>query len=270
MRTRNAGIPVSSWFITARRCTRDNATLLERDMRKLGTMYFTLLQDYARAAFWYQKANPPVSQVAGVRLAACYWRIGSRKMALDLVRGKSLSMDAIKLYGDMGEVDLAVRHAERFKDYSSNYQAFLMAGDALRQADRLDEAVEYYQRVIDCDNFRNEDYEKRLKGRARDSIDAIRLDDKADVTKVADGTYRGNSIGYNGRLDIEVKVESGKVRQLKVTAHKEKQYYAALTDTPDQIIRLQSIKGVDATSGATITSQAIVNATAKALAKGAK
>jgi uncharacterized protein with FMN-binding domain len=51
--------------------------------------------------------------------------------------------------------------------------------------------------------------------------------------------------------------------------YKEKQFYAALTDTPRQIITTQSILEIDGTSGATITSQAIINATAKALAGGA-
>jgi uncharacterized protein with FMN-binding domain len=55
-----------------------------------------------------------------------------------------------------------------------------------------------------------------------------------------------------------------------VTKHREKQFYAAITDTPAQIIRKQSVKGIDATSRATITSEAIVTATAKALQSGMK
>ena len=43
-----------------------------------------------------------------------------------------------------------------------------------------------------------------------------------------------------------------------------------MTDTPEKILAKQSVKGVDATSSATITSEAIINATAKALAQGAK
>ena len=39
---------------------------------------------------------------------------------------------------------------------------------------------------------------------------------------------------------------------------------------PAQIIAKQGVKGVDATSRATITGEAIINATAKALAQGAK
>ncbi|MHC4353293.1 MAG: FMN-binding protein [Planctomycetota bacterium] len=55
-----------------------------------------------------------------------------------------------------------------------------------------------------------------------------------------------------------------------MTKHKERQFYSAFTDTPNQIIARQSVKGVDAVTGATMTSEAIINAAAKALAGGMK
>jgi uncharacterized protein with FMN-binding domain len=61
-------------------------------------------------------------------------------------------------------------------------------------------------------------------------------------------------------------VRGGRLESVRVTDHKEKQFYSALTDTPRQLVDKQSIQGVDAVSGATITSEAIINATAKALA----
>jgi uncharacterized protein with FMN-binding domain len=88
------------------------------------------------------------------------------------------------------------------------------------------------------------------------------------VKKVADGSYRALSLGYEGPIEVEVTVRAGRIEDVKVTKHKEKQFYAALTDTPEQIIRKQSVKGVDATSRATITSEAIINASAKALRAG--
>ncbi|MDG1895835.1 MAG: FMN-binding protein [Fuerstiella sp.] len=249
---------------------KDDSTLVERDMRTLGSMYFTLLQDYPRAAFWYQKASLSVSKTNGVRLAECYWRIGNRDMALDMMRGNPLQKGAIKLLGDMGEIDWALRLTRAFRESNSNYQAFILAGDALRQAEMPNKAIDYYQQVIDSDKFRNEDYDQRFKARARESIEAIRLFDKADVTRVADGHYRDSSTGYAGQVNIEVVVDEGQVKSVEVTKHSEKQFYSALTDTTAQLLARQSVQGIDATSGATITSQAIVNATARALAKGAK
>jgi uncharacterized protein with FMN-binding domain len=87
---------------------------------------------------------------------------------------------------------------------------------------------------------------------------------------VADGTYRAASGGYEGPVEVEVAVAAGKIESVRVTQHREKQFYSALTDVPNQIIAKQSVQGVDATSRATITAEAIINASAKALASGAK
>jgi uncharacterized protein with FMN-binding domain len=57
---------------------------------------------------------------------------------------------------------------------------------------------------------------------------------------------------------------------VRVVKHSEKQFYSSLIDTPQRIIAKQSVKGVDTTSDATLTSEAIINATAKALAGAAR
>lgn len=247
----------------------DNRVLLERDMLKVANMYFSLLQDYPRAAFWYQKGKASVTTQQGVRLAECYWRLGNREMAMQMLRSKTLPLPAIKLLGDLGELDRALQLTSAFGRTNADYQAYVLAGDALRNVGRLDEAIEYYEKTLNSKRFRNKEYEDRFKARAQESIETIRVFDKADVSKVADGTYRDSSTGYNGKLFVETKVAGGKIETVKITKHREKQFYSSLTDTPAQIIARQSIANVDATSGATITSQAIVNATAKALAKGA-
>ncbi len=71
-------------------------------------------------------------------------------------------------------------------------------------------------------------------------------------------------------MHVEATVESGRVTKVEITQHREKQYYSALQDVPEQIIRKQDLKNVDATSRATITAVAIINATAKALTSGNK
>jgi hypothetical protein len=69
-------------------------------------------------------------------------------------------------------------------------------------------------------------------------------------------------------LHVEVTVKGGRIEAVRVTKHEEKQFYSALTDTPGQIVRKQGVKGVDAVTGATMTSEAIIKATAKSLAGG--
>ncbi len=245
-----------------------DAALLRRDWMKLGTTYFELFQDYPRAAFWFRQARVTKNEPANVMLAECYWRLGNRQMALEQLKSRTMPMNAIKLYGDLGETQMALQLANQAAN-SQPQQAYLLAGDACRTAEQFSQAISYYTKVLNSPKHRNKDYDNRFRGRARESIETIKLFDQADVAKVADGTYRATSTGYNGPLEVEVKVANGKIDSLRVSKHQEKQFYSALTDTTNQIIKKQSVKGIDATTRATITSQAIVNASAKALAQGA-
>ncbi|MGC3957526.1 MAG: FMN-binding protein [Verrucomicrobiota bacterium] len=93
----------------------------------------------------------------------------------------------------------------------------------------------------------------------------MKLFDTLDLAKVPDGTYTAASQGYETLVEVEVKVAGGRIAAVRVIKHHEKQYYSSLTETPAQIVQKQSVKNVDAVSGATITSEAIINATAKAV-----
>lgn len=249
---------------------KDQPALLQRDMKALAEMYFELFQDYPRAAFWLRQAKVQSGEPQSVHLAECYWRMGNEQMAMEILNSPRLPLAAIKLLGDMGHTDRAVKLAESFAKAFQPHEPYLLAGDACRLAGKYPQAISFYQKVIDSPDARNEEYGQRFRGRAEDSITAIKLFDQADVGQVADGSYRDSSVGYNGPVEVEVRVSGGRLEEVRVAQHEEKQFYAALTDTPNQIKKKQSVKGIDATSRATITSQAIVNAAAKALAKGAR
>jgi len=254
---------------------KDDNALLARDMRTLGNMYFNLFQDYPRAAYWIRKAGAATGSRDSVTLAECYWRMGNKQMAMDLFKSRTLHTTAIKLLGDMRETDRALQLVRAFTSSpkfngQQRGEVHLLAGDLCRLAGRLDDAIEFYEKALNEPAYRNEDYASRYKARATDSIEAIRLFDKANISQVADGTYSDSSIGYNGPVEVQVTVSSGKIDSVKITKHEEKQFYAAITDTTGQIVDKQGVTNIDATSGATITSQAIVNATAKALAKGSR
>ncbi len=247
-----------------------NPTLLRRDWGVAGRMYFDLLQDYPRAAYWLRKARVVKGQRNAVMLAECYWRMGNQQMAATNLVARTYNAgaaaNAIKLYGNMGEIGDALKLTALVARSPAAYEGHIAAGDAMRQAGRFDQAIEFYSKVLNDNNFRNKDYESRFKARAKESIEAIELFEKVDVGRVADGTHTGNSTGYNGQIDVAVRVAGGKIESVKVTQHREKQFYSALNDTEASILKLQTVRGVDGTSGATITSRAIVNATAKALA----
>jgi uncharacterized protein with FMN-binding domain len=240
-------------------------------------MYHNLHQDYARAAFWWRqagvdKANPP--RGPSVHLAECYWRLGNKQMAVDVLRKMNpIPYDGIKLWADMGETDKALSIAESAltNPGGQTHFALLYAADACRVGGKINDALKFYQQLIAMPavgQFKGQI--ERCQKRAAATVEAIKLYDLSDVKKVADGTYDDEAIGYEGPVRVQVVVKSGKIESVEVTQHREKQFYSAMTDTPAKIIAKQSVKGVDATSSATITSEAIINATAKALASGAK
>ena len=249
---------------------KDDKEKSERNMLTLANMYHNLHKDYARAAFWYRAAGVEADPVEYSRsaptLARCYWRLGHKAEALKLIAKSPMSFDQVKLLADMGETDKALQIAtSAIKDYPE--YAYLQAGDACRLAGRYREALGYYQKLADLPAATppNGRLEKN-RGRARANIAAIQSFELFDLTKIADGTYKSASQGYEGPVEVTVIVAAGKISDVKVTSHREKQFYSAISDTPRKLIAKQSVRGIDTTSNATITSEAIVNATAKALA----
>lgn len=251
----------------------DNTATRARAMESLGRMYYDFERDYARAAFWWRQAEVDGARQspAGVKLAECYWRLGNRQMAEELLNKLPIYTTSIKLWADMGETDKSLQLAERLARAGWPDLAYLLAGDACRIAGRYRDAVEYYQKVLAVPAVGRGG--KRIllsQQRARANIEGIRVFDALDLSRVPDGTYRGSSPGYAGDVHVEVAVKGGRIESVQVTSYKEKQFYSALTDTPRQIVQKQGLKGVDAVTGATVTSEAIINAVAGALARRAR
>ncbi|NLZ04352.1 MAG: FMN-binding protein [Phycisphaerae bacterium] len=254
---------------------KDDRAKLARSTETLGRMFHDLLEDWARAVFWWRISAKYGQYVDPIDLAHCYWKLGCREMAVEMLSHVSHDYTRhgalIKLWADMGQVDKALKLAEQKAAAGMPTVAYLAAGDACRLAGRYEEALAYYRRSYDGKDAQGREGDvAKGKERALASIEAIRLFDALDVARVADGTYTASSIAYAGPLYVEVTVKDGRIQSVRVTSHEEKQFYSALTDTPNQIIAKQGVKGVDAVTGATMTSEAILNATAKALAEGMK
>jgi uncharacterized protein with FMN-binding domain len=237
---------------------KDDPEKRARVMNKLGHMYHDLLEDYPRAAFWLRAAGVEKNPQGFLRetplLAECYWRLGFRDEAARLLGKARPTFFQVKLMADMGQTDQAIKICEASAK-SGPEHAYLYAGDACRVAGRYPQALAYYQKVLGVDaSGPQEGRVKRFHDRAQANIAAIKYFELFDLAKVADGSYKASSQGYEGPIE-----------DVRVTNHKEKQFYSALTDTPQKIIAKQSVKGIDTTSNATITSEAIVNATAKAI-----
>ena len=153
--------------------------------------------------------------------------------------------------------------------------AYIGAGDACRNHGRYAQAISYYRKVIALPMTYTQNKGKKQKNgildrnqqRAQTAIDNIQTFETLDLSRIPDGTTTGTSLAYVGDLTVAVTVERGRMTSIRVTENRDKQYYSALTDTPLQLIKKQALRGVDATTGATITSQAIIDATARALAR---
>jgi uncharacterized protein with FMN-binding domain len=79
-----------------------------------------------------------------------------------------------------------------------------------------------------------------------------------------DGTFTGVSRGYGGKeLTVRLTLRDGRITDVSLD-HEEKQDMDATTVIPQRILKAQTVK-VDAVTGATVTSQAIVDAGFQAL-----
>lgn len=78
-----------------------------------------------------------------------------------------------------------------------------------------------------------------------------------------DGTYRETALGYSGDIKLTVKVGSGRIADIKAQ-HQEKIDQNACVIIPRRIIEKQSLQ-VDGISGATVTKDALVSGTLRAL-----
>lgn len=82
------------------------------------------------------------------------------------------------------------------------------------------------------------------------------------------GTYEGSAKGNGGDLKVNVVVDETSIKEITIIDHKETENLAdpALEKIPTEIIKKQSLS-VDTVTGATVTSDAIINAVKDALEK---
>jgi uncharacterized protein with FMN-binding domain len=83
-----------------------------------------------------------------------------------------------------------------------------------------------------------------------------------------DGVYFGSAQGFMGELGVDVTIEGGRITAIDVRPHQETPFIAdpALETLVDEILAAQSTE-VDIVSGATYTSQALLQAVEQAIGK---
>lgn len=239
----------------------------------LGHCYGDLLQDWPRAIHWYRQREDRYGKndELTAELANAYLRLGSRSLAMKTLKTVTQDLSrhgsVIQLWAVMGEYATAYRLAQQRVSATEDV-GWYMYGHTAQLEGKWDKALEAFKRAEASAQDKSGRDWKQTRTRATAAIQAITLFEKLDLTRVADGTWRDSSTGYTGPVTVEVTVAAKRISSVRVTNHQEKQYYAALDEMPAKIIAKQHVKGVDATMGATITAEAIVYATAKALNQG--
>lgn len=81
-----------------------------------------------------------------------------------------------------------------------------------------------------------------------------------------DGLYFGESFGYYSTIVVSVEVEDGYIKEILILSHEEPEVLATIVfeELPPKIIKKNS-PDVDVISGATYTSQSVINAVINAL-----
>jgi len=87
-----------------------------------------------------------------------------------------------------------------------------------------------------------------------------------DRATVKDGIYNVSTNGNNGAVELEIEFRNGKIFNITIISQNETPILSdgAFTEIPKMIIERQSV-AVDAVSGATYTSNAIINGVIEAI-----
>jgi len=86
-----------------------------------------------------------------------------------------------------------------------------------------------------------------------------------------DGTYEGTGLGFGDDIIVQVTISGGKMTDIAVVSAdgEDKPYYKQAISVLDKMLSTQSTE-VDTVSGATLTSEGMIEAVADALGKAAK
>ena len=277
------GIKLVSYLMTLQK---DFPEKYNRDMNTLGYLYYDFTMDYARAAYWWQKYAEAGGSADMLKIARCYYELGSKEAAEEiLLKANSNDRDTIKLWATIGEVEKALGMVGSYTSSNrggrgggNNLQAEkdMLAAEICRQAGRYDQAIEYYKKVAATQsNNRNRGGRggdnRSLSSRANANIEAVELIKVLDLSKVPDGAYTGTGTGHEGNLTVKVTVSGGKIKLVEVIQQRETpNRYVTAEPVTRKIVSKQGFHGVDAVTGATYTSDAIINAVAKAVVSAMK
>ena len=204
-----------------------------------------------KAANWYinkPDSNAPI--LAFLYLASIYTQYGEYDRAL-----QTLTIALTKLPEGPTKI---MRQADV-------HDAF---GDVLAAKGDLQSAKKNYETAVRLYPTAKPKYGRHLLPRrakkVQSKLDLLNYRPLKDA-KLKDGQYREKALGYSGDINLVITVKGGRVTDIK-TNHKEKIDQGACVTVPQNMIEKQTLK-VDSVSGATVTKDAIVAGTYRALKK---
>ena len=107
-------------------------------------------------------------------------------------------------------------------------------------------------------------------------LEKTKGEDEEDIPEVAlseckDGTYTETTTGMNGSFDVTVTIADHKITDIQIGENSETVGYGAkaIEELPGLLIETQDVN-IDGTSGATVTSNAILRAVKKCLVQASK
>jgi len=245
-----------------------NEATAKRSMRELAHRYF-LLGDHAHALWYYNQGGRKTVRDAS-DVARSYEKLGNARMSANLIAfvaqpDKSSYASGVRQWAEAGNLPVALKLAEGIIKSGKSTRGYLAAGDACRCAGDFKKAQEFYKKAIA--STRSASYRQR----AQAGLTAAQALDGLDLATIADGLYTGSADGgYRGAISVEVVIKGGKMTSVKVAQTRENRDYESQTVVPGKIVARQSIRGVDAVTGATLTSVTVMNAVGHALAQARK
>lgn len=268
---------------------KDDSDKLRRSLNMLGDMFYQLLGDYARAAFWWQKYAQMGGSVDPLKMARCYHELGSKAAAEALLASLDSNAarnnrDLVKLWARIGEVDKALALIESGFDGQSGGRGvarglsqsdkYLLSAGILRAAGRYDEAIVLYEKVLALPDSAMQPVRRNAtdgKDKARMNIATIQHLKTLDIKRIPDGSYTAVVNAYGGPMTVKADIKQGRLVSVDILRNSETFSYLIMAlPTTREIVARQGFEGVHAVTGATVTAEAIIHGTAKALSDGMK
>ncbi len=217
-------------------------------------MYLFMSGNYAWATVEYPKFLKRVANAGATHgyrcYASCLAHFGEYKLALQVLD------EALK------DLPAAPWRISSMAGIQEQY------GDICSKTGDLAKAREHYAEAMRLYPTSDQPYGRHLLPRnvskVKAKLDLLAMQSLA-TARLRDGTYTGKASGYSETKDIEVSltIGSGKITDVGVK-HEEKIDLNATRIIPQPIIDKQSVQ-VDGVTGATVTSQAIVEGAFQAL-----